>query len=159
MVFQLSAFHFGTHNPHLYSILDNIDIDTNLNRVNRDSRIEGTVTFQGSWPDDTGVIGVGAFTEIPTPGVLEDYLLKNVDIDYTVPIFVDSADYKLRVHSSDTLKYIAVLWINNSYDLNTIRDIGFYTDPGDPTQPGTVIVPPHSTLPGVDIIVRFLDIP
>jgi len=142
-----------------FTILDGIDIETNLNRVNRDSKIEGTVTFEGSWPDDTGVIGVGAFTEIPTPGNYVDYYLKNVDIDYTVPIFVDSADYQLRVHSTDTLKYIVVLWINNTYDLTTIQDIGFYADPGDSTQPGTVMAPPYSTLSGVDIVVRFQDIP
>jgi hypothetical protein len=138
-----------------YTVLDSIDIETNLNRVNRDSKIEGTVTFKGSWPDNTGVIGVGAFTGIPAQGDYIDYYLKNVDIDYTLPVFVNSADYQLRVHSTDTLRYIAVLWIDNTYDLTTIRDIGFYTDPGDSTQPGTVTAPADSTLYGVDIQVRF----
>jgi len=141
--------------PHEYAVLDTIDIEANFNRVNRDAAIEGTVTFVGQWPENSGAIGVGAFREIPEKGNFIDYYFKSVYIDYGVATFVEKDDYLLRVHGGDTLKCIAVLWIDNTFDLTTIQDIGFYKDPQHPDQPGTVIVPKDSTLTGIDITVNF----
>jgi hypothetical protein len=137
------------------TVLDDVDINANLNRVNRDSKIEGTVYFKGAWPENTGMVGVGAFIDIPNPGDLEDYYLKNVDIDYGLSTFVDSADYQLRVHSTDTLKYISALWLSNDYDFNQIKDIGFFADPSDTNQPGMIIPPLDSVLSGINITVYF----
>ncbi len=143
--------------PSSKSFLDTIDIEANLNRVNRDAKIEGTINFIGPWPENTGVVGVGAFTEIPKQGDILDYYFKSIFIDYTVSTFVEKADYMLRVHSADTVKYIAVLWIDNTFDMNTIQDVGFYIDPDDTTgtAPGIVTVPKDSTLKGIDITVDF----
>ncbi len=143
--------------PDSKTFIDTIDIAANLNRVNRDAKIEGTIHFIGSWPENTGVMGVGAFTEIPKQGDILDYYFKSIFIDYTISTFVEKADYLLRVHSIDTVKYIAALWIDNTFDMNTIRDVGFYVDPFDTTGtvPGTVTVPKDSTLKGIDITVDF----
>jgi hypothetical protein len=141
--------------PHKDAVLDTIDIQANLNRVNRDAKIEGTVTFVGPWPQNTGTIAVGGFIEIPEKGNLIDYYFKSVYIDYSIPPFVEREDYLLRVHYTDTLKYISVLWIDDAFDLSSLRDIGFYKDPQDTTQPGMVTFTEDSTRTGIDITVDF----
>lgn len=138
-----------------HHVLDTINIEANLNRVNRDATIKGRITFQGKWPENTGITGVGAFFDIPVPNDPFDYFYKNAALDYSVTTFVEQYDYTLRVNSSDTLKYIAVLWIDNSFDLNNIHDIGFYPDPEDPDKPGTVTVQPNSSAEGIDMTVDF----
>lgn len=138
-----------------HAVLDSIDIQTNLNRVNRDAKIEGTITFTGQWPGNTGIIGIGAFTDIPEPGNFIDYYFKNIALDYTIPPFVESAEYKLRVRSSDTINYLVVLWIDSSFNLGSIQDIGFFQDSQDPSQPGVIQVSTDSTVTGIDITVNF----
>jgi hypothetical protein len=140
--------------PNAESVVDTLNIQANLNRVNRDATVEGTVTFVGTWPSNTGVVGIGAFTDGPQQGNVIDYLVKNVALDYSVPISVDRADYRLRVRSSDVLKYVAVMWIDNSYDLGKIKDIGFYRDPADTSKPGTVTLT-NGRATGIDITVDF----
>ena len=137
------------------AVVDTIDIQVNLNRVNRDAAVEGTIAFEGTWPENTGALGVGAFIEIPERGNYLDYYIKSVYIDYGVATFVNEDDYLLRVHSGDTLAYIAVLWIDDSFDLSSIREIGFYRDPQDPSQPGVVWVGEGSHLRDIDITVDF----
>ena len=142
--------------PDESAVMDTLDIEANLNRVNRDAAIEGTVTFNGEWPPNTGVVGIGAFFDIPLPGNIIDYFLKNVALEYNVPLNVPSYDYLLRVQSNvDTLKYVAALWIDDDYDLTSIRDIGFYRNPIDPDNPGNVLVYADSTTTGIDITVNF----
>jgi len=140
--------------PESGAVIDTINIEANLNRVNRDATVEGRITFGGPWPSNTGVVAIGAFTAVPAQGNIIDYLLKNVALDYSVSTFVDQADFRLRVRSSDVLKYVAVMWIEDSYDFNTIRDIGFYRDPADPSNPGTV-TPKAGATTGIDITVDF----
>jgi hypothetical protein len=140
--------------PESGALIDTIDITANLNRVNRDATVRGAITFTGPWPPNTGVVAIGAFIDVPRQGDIFDYLLKNAALDYSVSIWVDRADYQLRVRSSVTLKYIAVMWIADSYDLTTIREIGSYRDPSDPSKPGTV-TPGVGETRGVDINVDF----
>ncbi len=148
---NLSPFNVDNEN----TIIDDLDIIANLNRVNRDAKIMGKITFEGEWPENTGVIGIGAFSEIPQPGNFIDYYLKNLALDYSAPIFVDSYDYMLRVRSADPIRYISVLWIDDSFNLASILDMGFYLDPADPTQPGVVKVDSAATLTGIDFTVHF----
>lgn len=139
------------------TILDSLDIVANLNRVNRDAKIEGTITFEGSWPENTGVIGIGAFSKIPAPDNLVEYFLNNLALDYSAPIFVDQIDYLLRVRSADPIPYISVLWIDDNYDLTSIVDLGFYPDPVNPSLPGTVVVDSAATLSDIDFTIRFME--
>ena len=143
--------------PNNNSVVSNIDIHANLNRVNRDSQITGTITFQGEWPQNTGIIGIGAFVEIPEKDNFTDYYFKNIALDYNIPTFVQSHAYTLRVRSSDMIGYLAVLWIDNTFDLTSIRDIGFYSDPVNPDIPGTIDVS-HDNLTGIDIVVNFSEL-
>jgi hypothetical protein len=140
---------------HENHVLDTIDIAANLNRVNRDATIKGKITFLGKWPENTGITGVGAFFDIPEPNDPFDYFYKNAALDYGVKTFTEEYDYMLRVNSSDTLKYIAVLWIDDSFDLNQIHDIGFYPDPENPEIPGIVVVEPNSSASNINITVDF----
>jgi hypothetical protein len=134
---------------------DTIDIHANVNRVNRDAKISGTITFQGDWPRNTGIVGVGAFVDIPRKGDLIDYYLKNAALDYGVKAFVTEYGYQLRVRSADVLKYVAVIWIDASYDLTSIREIGFYADSKDSSKPGTVQAPYGKTAENINITVDF----
>ncbi len=140
---------------HENHVLDTVNIIANLDRVNRDAKIEGKITFLGKWPENTGITGVGAFFDIPKPNDPFDYFYKNAALDYGVTTFIGEYDYKLLVNSSDTLKYIAVLWIDDSFDLNNIHDIGFYPDPEDPDKPGTVVVQPNSSVDNINMTVDF----
>ncbi|MFO7889851.1 MAG: hypothetical protein R6V04_05880 [bacterium] len=139
------------------TIVKNIDIAATLERVNRDAQIKGTINFKGDWPDNTGVMAVGAFTEIPDQGNYIDYFFKSMFIDYSIPIFVSSTDYTLRVQGGETVKYIAALWIDDSFNLTSITDVGFYPDPegSSGTVPGSVTVPLNSVRTGINIMVDF----
>lgn len=140
--------------PEKDSVIDTLHIVANLDRVNRDTLIQGTVQFLGPWPSNTGVVGIGAFTEIPQKGNLLDYFFKNVALDYSIPPFVSSYSYRLRVRSTQPIRYVAVLWINNAFDLGSLQEIGFYRDPSDWTRPGQIEskIGPYE---GIDIIVNF----
>jgi hypothetical protein len=140
--------------PESGAVIDTIDIETNLNKVNRDATIEGKISFVGKWPSNTGIVAIGAFIDIPAQGNILDYLLKNVALDYSVPIKVAQAEYRLRIRSTDALKYMAVIWIADSYDFNTIQDIGYFRDPADTSKPGIVTPKPGATT-GIDITVDF----
>jgi hypothetical protein len=141
--------------PNSSTVIDTIDIEANLNRVNRDAKITGNITFLGEWPQNTGALGVGAFVDIPKKGNFLDYYFKNVALDYGIPSFINTFDYQLRVRSSDILNYIAVVWIDDSFDLTQIMDIGFYRDPQNPDQPGSITLSKNSTATDIDIIVDF----
>lgn len=136
------------------SVIDTLHVVANLDRVNRDTLIQGTIYFLGSWPSNTGVVGIGAFSEVPQKGNLLDYFFKNVSLDYSIPPFVSSYGYRLRVRSTQWIRYVAVLWIDNAFDLSSMREIGFYRDFSDSTQPGEI---QSKTGPyqGIDITVNF----
>jgi len=136
------------------AIVDSIDIPINLNVVNRPVTIEGNVTFQGSWPQNTGTMAVGAFTDIPEKGNFIDYYFKSVYIDFSLSTFVTEDDYRLRVHLGDTLRYISVLWINDTYDFSSITDIGFYATDADPNQPDSIVTN-NREYKNIDILVDF----
>jgi hypothetical protein len=140
--------------PESGAVIDTINIEANLNRVNRDATIEGRISFEGPWPSNTGVVAIGAFIDIPAQGNIIDYLLKNVALDYSVSTFVNQTDFRLRVRSTDLLKYIAVMWIADSFDFATIRDIGYFRDPADPSKPG-IVTPKAGVTSGIDITVDF----
>jgi hypothetical protein len=142
--------------PESGGVIDTLTLVANLNRVNRDATVEGTITFKGPWPSNTGVVAIGAFIDVPRQGDVFDYLLKNAALDYSVPIHVDRAEFRLRVRSTEILRYIAVMWIADSYDFATIRDIGSYRDPADPAKPG-VVAPKSGRTQGIDINVDFSD--
>jgi hypothetical protein len=139
------------------SVVDTIDIRANLNRVNRDAVVEGSITFAGAWPSNTGVVGIAAFSRIPEPGNVMDYLLKNIALDYSVPTFTERATYRLRVRSTERIRYLALMWINDSFQFDAIRDIGSYRDPADPSLPGS-IDPSGRRVTGVDITVDFASV-
>ncbi len=142
--------------PNKQTVLKGIDIQANLNRVNRNAAIEGEILFEGDWPKDTGAIGIGAFTGIPEQGNVIDYFFKSIDINYSIPTFVTRTAYQLRVHATDTLKYLAVLWIDKEYDLGALQDIGFYRDSLDPSSPGVVVIPENlNRIENIDILVDF----
>jgi len=140
--------------PEKNSVIDTLHIVANLDRVNRDTLIQGRVQFLGPWPSNTGVVGIGAFSEVPQKGNLLDYFFKNVALDYSIPPFVSSYLYRLRIRSTQHIRYVAVLWMNNAFDLNSMREIGFYQNPSDSTQPGE-IQPKTGPYQAIDITVHF----
>lgn len=141
--------------PNENATLNTININVDLERVNRDAEITGTVHFQGEWPPSTGLIAVGAFKKIPEPGNFLDYYFESIYIDYDLTPFTDASDYRLRVTGDSTVPYIAALWIDDTYDLGSIRDIGFYADPQNPGQPKAVVAPKDGILENLDFTVDF----
>jgi hypothetical protein len=141
--------------PTADTVVDTLCIEANINRVNRDAKIEGAVSFRGPWPANTGAVGIGAFTGVPQPGNVLDYYFKNTALDYGIPVHAAAWNYRLRVRSGEAIRYVAVVWINAAYDLTSMKDIGFYPDPSDPSKPGALIMEKNGLQTGVDILVDF----
>lgn len=137
------------------SQLDDIHIPADLNRVNRDARIRGSVTFSGTWPKNSGMVAVAAFSKRPAPGDFVDYYFSSLYIDYSIPPFSTEGFYQCRVRGNEPVAYIAVLWIDDGFHLDQIRDLGFYEDPMEPGKPGAVTPPAGGLLENIDIQISF----
>ena len=59
------------------------------------------------------------------------------------------------VRGENEIKYIAVLWVKNTYNLSSMRDVGHYTDPQDSTRAGSITVPLNSIVNSIDITVDY----
>ena len=63
--------------PDNNTTVSDIDIKASLDRVNRDAKIKGEINFIGDWPNNTGVMAVGAFNKIPDQGDYIDYFFSS----------------------------------------------------------------------------------
>ena len=141
--------------PSSHSYPDSIDILADFSRVNRDAKIQGTVIFEGDWPSNSGLVAVAAFTAIPEVGNFTDYYFKSIYIDYSIQPYASQGPFQLRVSSQIPIPYIAVLWIDDEFNLGSALDVGFYEDPEHPGEPGSMTLSPNSIVTGIQITVRF----
>ena len=76
-----------------------------------------------------------------------DYLLS---MDFSID--ENPYHYKLPVPSRHrTIKYLAVFWLSERSGLDNFQTIGFYEDPDNPGQPGTIKIQANKTVSGYDI--------
>lgn len=124
------------------------DLWANLSRVERDASIEGTITFNGPFPENTLATAVAVYFRKPTKKV--EYLVYLISMDFSI----DENPYHFVLPVSSRYKkidYLAVFWLAERSGLDDFRTIGFYRDPQNPDQPGVVKIKANSAATGYDI--------
>ena len=136
------AFSLSAEHPYHRTTLP-----ANLNRVDRDASIEGTIRFNGPFPDQTLAIAVAAYVQKPVEDV--EYLVYLKSMDFSI----DSNPYRytLPVESAGDVGYLAVFWLAERSGLGDFKTIGFYEDPSNPGQPGRIDLEEDETVTGIDI--------
>ncbi|HDQ45287.1 MAG TPA: hypothetical protein ENN17_07315 [bacterium] len=124
-----------------------IELFANLDRVNRESSLEGTITFNGPFPPNTLATAVAAFQHVPQRDV--EYYVWLESIDFSVDS--NPFHFRLPVRSRRRIRYIAVFWLGEKMGLHELRMLGFYENPDVPGTPGEFLPRTGETLTGVDI--------
>lgn len=123
-----------------------IDLYTNWNKVSRDAAIEGTIYFNGPFPENTLATAIAAYQFRPEESI--HYLLWLKSMDFSI----DSNPYHFRLpirHGS--VNYLAVFWLPERAALSDFQTIGIYLDPNNPSQPGTMSIKADSVVTGIEI--------
>jgi hypothetical protein len=136
------SFRLTAENPYHRTTLP-----ANLNRVDRDATIRGTIRFNGPFPENTLATAVAAYIQKPAEDVEYFIYLKSMDFS------IDSNPYAftLPVESAGGVGYLAVFWLSDRSGLDDFKTIGFYEDPAQPGQPGSIILKENETITGIDI--------
>ena len=120
----------------------------NLSRMERDAAIEGTITFNGPFPENTLLTAVAAYFRRPDEKV--EYLVYLVSMDFSID--ENPYHFKLPVASRyRNIEYLAVFWLSDRSGLDDFRTIGFYRDPDNPEKPGRIKLKKNKTVSGYDI--------
>lgn len=143
----------------------NIRIPALWGFTNFDGRIEGRLTFAGSWPEDTEIVVMGAFTQIPDlDNIGLSTLLSLGGINFTLPKNVAFHDYELNVRKKENdqlaeYKFIGLFWKGHDISWEDIRCIGYYRSASDPTRPGSITMLPEGPVAGIDFTADFNTLP
>jgi hypothetical protein len=124
------------------------DLWANLTRVERDASIEGTITFNGPFPENTLATAIAAYSRKPVEKV--EYLVFLLSMDFSI----DKNPYHFVLPVSSRNKkidYLAVFWLAERSGLDNFRTIGFYRDPNNPENPGVVKIKANTASTGYDI--------
>lgn len=130
----------------------NIELIANWAKVDRDASIEGTIYFDGSFPEDTQIVAVAAFKSEPLEPI--DYLLQLKSIDFSIDENENPYKFKLPVRSG-SVNYVGVYWLADRAGIGDFKPVGEYKDPEDPTRPGRLSLEPNDVAKGVDIYVEW----
>jgi len=135
-------------------VVENVNIFSNWERVNKDAFISGAITYEGKWPEDTSVLLLAIYNVKPNKENEGTYFSFE-NFDYTQRLFVDSSSYRLAVRSS-VYNYIGLFWVGkNITKLSDLVEIGFYENPDKLGDPGTVEVSTAEHTKNIDIHVDF----
>ncbi len=110
-----------------------VEIWANWNKVNRDASIQGKITFDGEYPENTAVVAVAAFKQKPERSL--DYLLYLKSIDFSIDKDENPYYYNLPVRSG-SVGYVSVFWLPEKAALTEFQTIGYYVDPDADPQEG-----------------------
>jgi len=127
-----------------------IELYASWSRVDRDAAIEGTIYFNGPFPDNTLATAVAAYIEKPEENV--HYLLWLKSIDFSVG--ENPYHYRLPIRHGE-VGYLAVFWLPERAKLTDFQTVGIYEDPKNPGQPGKLSIKAGQTRQGVDIYVDW----
>lgn len=130
-----------------------MELYANWGRVDRDAAIEGTVYFNGPFPNNTLATAVAAYIFEPEENV--HYLLWLKSIDFTI----NENPYKYRLPvRHGTVSYIAVFWLPEKAELTDFTTLGIYEDPNNPGQPGRLSLSADETAQNIDIYADWSNI-
>jgi hypothetical protein len=134
-------------------VADSVDIDINLNRVNRNAKIEGHIEFIGEWPVNTAAVALVAFKTLDISKALPEIAI--------LPKNVDAYDYQIKLNADSTgttLELVSVAWLPEGANLLDFKFLGVYSDPDSPEVPVKVVIKPGETVTGIDIVADFANI-
>lgn len=119
----------------------------------------GTIRFSGTVPDSTDNVFVAAYASFPQ--TCNDLIFNRQPfIPGSVP-YTDSLSLYSVELLPDTYAWVVAVWkkIGNltlsANDTTLLRVAGYYRNPADSTQPGSVTVPTGSVADSVDFKVDF----
>ncbi|MBN2012524.1 hypothetical protein JW960_24565 [candidate division KSB1 bacterium] len=123
-----------------------IDLYANWDKINRDAAIEGTIYFNGPFPENTLATAIAAFQYEPKEDVQYLIYLKSMDFS------IDSSPYKYRlpVRHGD-VNYLAVYWLPERANLTDFRTLGVYNNSSLPNQPTRIRLNENQIISGIDI--------
>lgn len=127
-----------------------IELYANWNRVDRDAAIEGTIYFNGPFPENTLATAVAAYQYKPVENV--HYLLWLKSMDFSID--QNPYHYRLPVHHG-SVNYIAVFWLPQRAKLTDFKTLAFYKDHNNPDQPAKVSLTAGQTITGIDIFADW----
>lgn len=129
-----------------HPVARNIDIIADYDLIKRGAYISGRITYQGDWPEDTGMMILAAFPKVPES--LMDYLLAT-GIDLTLSTFVPYQDYCLAVKSG-IQKCLTLYWQRKGGSVSDFKKLASYEFPGFGKN-----VAEGDTLKNIDIVADF----
>ena len=135
------SFDISSENP-----VFEIELYANWNRVDRDAAIEGTIYFNGDFPENTHITAVAAYQYKPEQNI--HYLLWLKSMDYSID--KNPYHYRLPVRHGN-VNYLAVFWLAERADLTDFITIGTYLNPNDPDEVGKLSIPADTTITNIDI--------
>ena len=119
----------------------------------------GTVRFSGTIPDSTDNVFVAAYVNFPQT-CNELIFNRQPFIPSSVPYTDSVALYSIELLSGP-YEWVLAVWkkVGNltltANDTTLLRVAGYYRNPADSTQPGTVTVPSNGAADSVDFRVNF----
>ncbi len=131
-------------------LVEDVQIDVNLRKVNRTARVSGEVLFQGDWPSNIDNLGI-VFTDIPTLGdfIINQNvcsLLSNMDIVFLDENEAESKPFDQQVAPGETV--IIVAWNEAGGSIFAPKLI-------TPLPFTTITAVADSTISGLEIMARF----
>jgi len=123
-----------------------MELYANWGRVDRDAAIEGTIYFNGPFPENTLATAVAAYKYEPTENI--HYLLWLKSIDFSID--ENPYHYRLPIRHG-TVNYLAVFWLPERADLTDFKVLGVYLDPEHPDQYGHLSIRADEVVTGIDI--------
>lgn len=130
-------------------VVDGVDLTADFGLVDRGAVISGQLAYEGSWPDNTELMGIAAYRQKPAD-LLEFFRMAALNI--TLPTQVDTFDYKLAIPPG-SYEYLVVLWLARGASIFDFREIGFYETALGSGVPAALTVARGDTARGVDIHV------
>ena len=123
------------------------DMWADLNRVERNAYIEGTIYFNGPIPANTLATAIGAY--IKEPEMKIDYLIYLKSMDFSID--ENPYHFKLPVYGKGTIRYLAVFWLSDRSGLDDFKTLGFYENPDNPGVPAELKPKPGKPVTGIEI--------
>ncbi|MBN2413791.1 hypothetical protein JXQ31_19075 [candidate division KSB1 bacterium] len=123
------------------------DMWADLNRVERNTYIEGTIYFNGPIPGNTLATAIGAYVKKPEMKI--DYLIYLKSMDFSID--ENPYHFKLPVDGKGTVRYLAVFWLSDRSGLDDFKTLGFYEDPNNPGTPVELKPKPDKPISGIEI--------
>lgn len=126
-------------------IVDGPDFDVHIGPVL--SGIQGTLTFQGEWPDAAEEVRLVMATKFPPE-------FEEVIIGDSIPSNVSKHEYTFNI-KPDTYKLVGVAWRAEGTEWDLLSICGFYLSKDDSLAPAEVIIPDDTTvIRGINMVVN-----